>query len=314
MKKIAKVLFIILILLMFLSVGCKSNNEVPDFIRVIFPDQEFIGPGRCGGVVRRIFLYEGPNKESITEIKAASEVLYEEEILFVSPHEIETIGEETVYLKGLNIDAEVLSVTFGERHEPSSCYVSQIGEIRWRVTSVDCYRVEAKKQEFTLIDESRGISEWRDTDPLYFWVQIWEEDMVLESAVLLDGSVVKEPETCLVKERSIVYYQARVRPKLEMSDGWITEPFGYQYCAVVLREETEPLTYELVVMACSLVLDQEFSDIVLFEPDREVEDVDIAPVYRIEYADGRVEYEWFRKYWPYGAMICGGFPDFCDED
>ncbi len=52
----------------------------------------------------------------------------------------------------------------------------------------------------------------------------------------------------------------------------------------------------------------------LFEPDREVEDVDIAPVYRIEYADGRVEYEWFRKYWPYGAMICGGFPDFCDED
>jgi len=215
MKRIAKVLFVVFILLI-VSTACGNMRSDENLTVFVIDRQKPLGDDRCGGVVRRIYVV-GPLPEDtphseIIEQKAL--LVYEEEIPFVFPHEIEIVEEKTVYMKDLSVDIKEkvvylkdlgvdpkdFSVTFSEISEPSHCYVPRIGEIRWQVTSIDCYQVTAKKQEFVLIDGPRGISEWKDTEPPLYQLWEWQDDSVLETAVFPDGLVVYEQGDCLVED------------------------------------------------------------------------------------------------------------------
>lgn len=300
-KTVLVVLVLMLIILVLTDCSISFSDEMvgeDEMINLIYSYQRFSGEGGCKGLLRGIYRYEGSvkNLESISgeELLGLSEMLHEEEILFTDPKVLETIPEEKIFWEGTEF-------LFEARQETATCYVPQIGDVRLDV-SVDCYGVEAQEKKLVWLDGPRGISGWKNTKSEEVFV--WKEEG-LERLVLSDGSAVEKPAYCVIKETRPVYVQARVRPVNEVPEGWITKPFGYPFCPVIVSEEIE-LTKDLIVFTCSILSNNEegfFSFDFVFEP-QELTEEDVAPVYRIEYMDGHVEYEWFGEDWTtWGRMI-----------
>jgi len=210
MNRITKLLFVAFIVLIA-GTACGNRGGNENLTIFVIDDQKPIGDDLCGGIVNRIYLV-GPLPEDTPYSEIIEEkglLVYEEEVPFVLPHEIEIVERKTVYLKDLSVDVkgevvylkdlgvdpEDFSVTFSSRNESSHCYVSQIGETRWIVTYSNCDYIEVQEQKFVLIDGPRGINEWRYSDPPHSFNKEWE-DGESESVTFLDGLVFLRPNNC----------------------------------------------------------------------------------------------------------------------